>query len=137
MYKTLILKFDSQEQAKQILYTVEPEVKTIDLVETSPDEFDAQGNLIQHRVVEEQEIVVTPERLTPKYINIMELGIINEPTGETHMVTLAPGYEVEAPVFRDLPGWHVELLLPISEKTPELDAYVISDSTPFHLRGTQ
>lgn len=128
MYKTLLLKFDDEAQAKSVLYDKIPEEKRIQIVEITPEVYDDQGTLIDSGSFEEREIVVRPEQYVPKYFNMVSIGIKSEPTGEVHMVTLAPGYEVEAPVFRDLPGWFVEIFLLANEKTDQLQEYIVKES---------
>jgi hypothetical protein len=101
----LYLKFDSQEAAQSVLYTVPVSVE------------DAEG-------------VMSDDEPRPLYLNIDQVGVIYEPTGE---LIEQDGFDVQ--VMQALPGWHVNVrLMPGEDGTP-LESYRVHPASPQRVWG--
>lgn len=107
MNKDLYLQFESEEQAKEYLYTQTP--IAFDEETQEPIEFQSQS----------------------KYQNIDIIGPIFENTGE--MITDAEGNET--PVLEQIPGYHVNIRITRSETSDELEPFTVQPKTPFRIWG--
>jgi hypothetical protein len=124
VFKDLILKFDSEEQSIPILFDVYPAQKELREVTLRHPVYDNDGNELASGEFEQQEVEVAPERRIARFPDLIVMGGRSEPTGETHMVTLGPGYEVEAPVFRRLPGYFVQVRVSDTDNIDIIKPYI-------------
>lgn len=131
VFKELVLKFDSEEQSIPILYDVYPAHKELRDVVIREPSYDSAGNEIDPGEFEQLEVEIIPERKSPKFSNMLAIGSRSEPTGETHMVTLGPGYEVEAPIFKRLPGYFVQVRVSDTDNILGIEPYIDSEVPKF------
>lgn len=100
MFKDLYLKFESQEQAEELLFDV------VDAV------LDAEGNEVQ------------PAYKKPKFINTDVIGDIYRATGNTTEVD-----GVEVPEMEKLDGYHVNVRV-TDEDTSTIEQYTVQPKNP-------
>lgn len=114
----LFLKFESEEQATPLLYTVVTEYRDENGLLLQPD---MDGNY--------PETAVTTEVKQPKFLNIDVIGDIYKPTGETTTTTGPSGEEITVPVLEKLPGYHVNIRL-VGEDAADLEPYAVVPTNP-------
>ena len=110
MYRDLYLKFESQEQAEELLFDV------VDAV------LDAEGNEVQ------------PAYKKPKFINTDVIGDIYRPTGEMTTIEGPDGEKLEVPAMEKLDGYHVNLRV-TDEDTSGLEQYAVAPKNPARIWG--
>ena len=105
MYRDLYLKFESKEQADELLF---------DKIEAV---LDAEGNEVQ------------PEFNKPKFMNTDVIGDIYRPTGKKITVD-----DIEVPEMKKLDGYHVNLRV-AAEDTSAIDQYKVEPANPARVWG--
>lgn len=122
-------KFTDREQAESVLFTVVPAEYQTQSVLVKDAVYNQDGFEIEPAEFQQQEVMIQSERLEPKLPNIFLRGLVMRTTGQTHIVTLGPGYEVEAPVTEPVPGFFVDIIINGDQDTSWLDQYKI-DALP-------
>lgn len=105
MFRDIFLKFESQEQADELLF---------DLVDAV---LDAEGNEVQ------------PAYKKPKFVNTDVIGDIYRPTGEMTEIEGPDGETIEVPAMEKIEGYHVNVRV-TDEDTSTIDEFAVQPKNP-------
>jgi len=121
----LRLKFSTEQEAINKLFRIIPAQTENRLLEISPAEFDSTGQLIKDAEFSMTQVEVIAERHEPKYYMFTPVTKLNVATGETTVITVAPGHTLEVPRFDQTEDFYAAIGLDDNADISDLVPYII------------